>query len=480
VAVARPFDLVVIGLGTAGLTATRVAAAELGLRVAAVERARIGGDCLWTGCVPSKSLTASARAAHLVGRAHQFGVFPAQVTVDNAAVWSRLRDVRNDIAAADDNADTVTRWGAEHIVGQATITGPREVTVSDDDGTTVLTTRFILVCTGSRPSVPNISGISDVTTLTNDTLFDLDRAPQSAIIIGAGPMGVETSQALRRLGVAVTLVESADRILRREEPDLADRVAQTLRAEGVDVITGTTIDVVRGRSADSDHAVSIDIGERTVGADALISATGRTADVTGLGLDRLGVIATASGINVDARSRTTVPTIYAVGDAVAGRPRHTNVAAHDAAIAVRDMFLPGRGHAVTLAPVTVFTDPELARVGLTTAEAIDRHGERVVKVHDHELAHEDRARIDRSTSGVVRIITARSKIVGAHVLAPDAGDIISALAIAVRFSMSLRELGSVPMVYPTLSTAISRISAENEFARVRRLRQLARLSRWSG
>jgi len=478
--VARPFDLVVIGLGTAGLTATRVAAAELGLRVAAVERARIGGDCLWTGCVPSKTLTASARVAHQVGRAHQFGVFPAQVTVDTAAVWSRLRDVRTDIADADDNAATVTGWGAEYLTGEATVTGPREVTVEGDDGTTTLATRFIVVCTGSRPSTPAIAGLNDITALTSDTLFDLDRPPASAIIVGAGPMGVETAQALRRLGVGVTLVESTDRILRREEPDLADRVAQTLRGEGVELLLGTAIDTVRGRTTDTDAAVTIDIGDRSIGAEALICATGRTADVTSLGLDRLGVVATASGINVDARSRTTVPTIYAVGDAVAGRPRHTNVAAHDAAIAVRDMFLPGRGHAATLAPTTVFSDPELARVGLTTAQARERHGDRAVTVHDHELTHEDRSRIDRTTSGVVRIVTARSKIVGAHVLAPDAGEIISALAIAVRFSLSLRELGSVPMTYPTVSTAISRLVAESEYTRVRRLRPLARLSRWSG
>jgi pyruvate/2-oxoglutarate dehydrogenase complex dihydrolipoamide dehydrogenase (E3) component len=474
--VSAPYDLVIIGLGSAGLTAARVAAGELGLRVAAVERDRVGGDCLWTGCVPSKSVIASAAAAHSAAEAAHLGIDVGPASADRRAVWGRMATVRAEIAAAEDNAEAVRALGAEVFVGTARVTGARSVVVDGPEGSTEIDCRFILVCTGSRAAIPAVAGLADVDALTNETLFTLDSPPGAIAIVGAGPVGVETAQALARLGVEVDLIEAAPRILTSEEPELADRLTRILTADGVRLHLGSAVTNLRRVGDD----VGIETGAGEIASSAVMFATGRTANVEGLGLDRLGIVATAAGVSVDARSRTIVPNVYAVGDAAAGRAHHTHSAATDAALAVRDMFLPGRGTAATLVPWCVFTDPELAHVGLTAAEARERFGDRQVKVHRQELESVDRARIERRTDGVVSVVTARGRIVGAHILAPHAGEMIHELALAVRFSMSIGELAQVPHVYPTYATAVSQLVATHEFRRIRRLRGLARLSRWTG
>jgi pyruvate/2-oxoglutarate dehydrogenase complex dihydrolipoamide dehydrogenase (E3) component len=478
VGVAKPYDLVIIGLGSAGLTAVRVAAGELGLRVAAVERDRVGGDCLWSGCVPSKSVLASARTADIVANAPHLGIPAPPTPADRRAVWGRMATVRAEIAATDDNADVVRALGADVYVGTARVTGARSVAVDGPEGSTELDCRFILVCTGSRATIPPIQGLSDVAVLTNETLFSLDCPPDSIAIVGAGPVGVETAQALNRLGADVDLIDGAARILTREEPEAADRLARILEREGVRIHLGSAVTALRkGRDG---VTVEIGDGDDAISAGSVMVATGRTANVDGLGLDRLGIVASAAGIAVDARSRTIVPNVYAVGDVAAGRSHHTHSAATDAALAVRDMFLPGRAAAVSLVPWCIFTDPELAHVGLTAAEARERFGDRQVRVHRQEMEAVDRARIERRTDGVMTVVTARGRIVGAHILAPHAGEMIHELALAVRFSMSISELARVPHVYPTYGTAVSQLVATNEFRRVRRLRGLARLSRWTG
>lgn len=472
----KPYDLVIIGLGAAGLTAARVAAGELGLRVAAVERERVGGDCLWTGCVPSKSIIASAQSAHAVAEAAHFGVPAVPTSADRRAVWGRMATIRAEIAAIDDDVDSVRALGVDVFDGTARVSGARSVVVDTDDGSTELQSRFILVCTGSRPTMPAVAGLTDVDVLTNESLFGLESGPESLAIIGAGPVGVETAQALARLGSTVHLFDSAGRILTSEEPESADRLARILSSDGVELCLGSPVTAVRAARG----GVIVETADGEWPAERLLVAAGRTANVDGLGLDRLGIIATAAGISVDARSRTIVPTVYAVGDVAAGRSHHTHAAATDAAIAVRDMFLPGRATASTLVPWCVFTDPELAHVGLTPAEARERFGERQVRVHRQEMHEVDRARIDRRTDGLITLVTARGRLVGAHVLAPHAGEMINELALAIRFSMTIGDLAQVPHVYPTYSTAISQLVATHEFRRVRRFRGLAKLSRWAG
>ena len=474
---ARPFDLVIIGLGAAGLTAARLAGKELGLRVAAVERSAVGGDCLWTGCVPSKSLVASARALTDARRAERVGVDLRLSDVDTTAVWRHLSEVQADIAAAETDAEHVRDWGVELFVGHATVTGPRRVTVSGDEGDTEIETRFILIATGSRPSTPPVPGLAEVPHFTNETIFALEEPPTSLTIIGAGPVGVETAQALQRLGVEVTLIEAGARILANEEPELSDRLLTILRDEGVSVMLSTP---VTGAHVGEDDEIVLETAEGDLRAQHLMVAAGRSSDVVGLGLERIGVVATSAGVSVDARSRTIVPNVYAVGDAASGRPRLTSVATADAELAVRDMFLPGRSKATTLAPWCVFTEPELAHVGFTAAQAAERFGDRAVHVHRLELNRVTRARIEARSDGMIMLITARGRIVGGHILGHHAGEIINELALAVRFSLGLDELAQVPHAYPTIASGLSQLVDEQRLSRFRRFKQVAKIGRITG
>jgi pyruvate/2-oxoglutarate dehydrogenase complex dihydrolipoamide dehydrogenase (E3) component len=473
---AQQYDLVIIGLGSAGTMAAEFAASELGLKVAAVERARIGGDCLWTGCVPSKSLIASARVAHTVRESHHFGITTSEPTVDLEAVWGRIKTVQAGIAATDDSPDRFREMGVDLVFGTARVTGYRQVTVETDDGTRELNTRYVLVCTGSRPSVPPIPGIAEVPFLTNETIFELDAPPSSFVMIGGGPIGAELAQSLVRLGVPTTVLEMAPRLVPRDEPELADRLVQILRADGVDVHLSTAAKAVR---RDGDGVV-VETADDEHEADGLLVAAGRTSNVESLGLDALGIPVSAAGAEVDGRNRTLVPSIYVVGDAALGRPQFTHAAAHDAVLAVRDMFFPGRGSPPQLIPWCTFTEPELAHVGLTAAEAREKYGSRTVSVHRHELAVNHRALADRAPDGLILVVTVKDRIVGAHALAPTAGELIHELAMAIRFGVGLDEMSDLVHIYPTLAAGVGRIAAERSFASARRYRMLARVSRWMG
>lgn len=474
----RRYDLVIVGLGSGGTMAAEFAAGELGLDVAAVERGRVGGECLWTGCVPSKALIASGRAAHAVRSAHRFGVLvdPAAVSIDLEAVWGRIKTVQATIAATDDSPDRFRELGVDLVEGTARVTGAREVTVTTPDGERVLETRYVLVCTGSRPTIPPIPGLAETPHLTNETIFELDRPPASLVVVGGGPVATELAQAMVRVGVPTTVLETAPRLVPRDEPELADRLVQILRREGVDVRLATPATGVR--PGGEGVIVETDEGEHT--AAGLVIAAGRTANVERLGLDRFGIPVTADGVEVDARNRTLVPTIYVAGDAAAGRPNFTHAAAHDAVLAVRDMFFPGRGTPPQLVPWCTFTDPELAHAGLTAAAARERHGSRAVHVHRHELAHNDRARADDATDGLLLVVTAKDRIVGAHALAPGAGELIHELALAMRFGIGIHELSELVHVYPTIATGVARIAADRSYATARRYRSISRLNRWLG
>ena len=473
---AQQYDLVIIGLGSGGTLAAEFAARDLKLRVAAVERGRIGGDCLWTGCVPSKALIASARVAHTVRNASAFGVGVSEPDIDLDAVWRRIKSVQAEIAATDDSPDRFRDLGVDLIEGAGRVTGYHEVTVDTDDGPRVLRTRYVLVCTGSRPATPPIPGLADVDHLTSETLFEIERPPESLIVIGGGPIAVEIAQSMVRLGVATTVLEIAPRLLGRDEPELADRLATILRDEGVDLRLATGATEVRPGG----DGVVVETDDGTFTAAGLLIATGRTANVESLGLGAFGIPVSSAGVVVDGRNRTLVPNIYVVGDAAAGRPQFTHVAATDAVLAVRDMFFPGRGSPPQLTPWCTFTEPELAHVGLTASEARKRHGSRNVAVHRRELRDNDRARADGTTDGQIMIITAKDRIVGGHALAPRAGELIHELALAIEFGAKLTDLSEMIHIYPTLSTGIGRLAGERSFQTGRRYRFLTTVSRWFG
>lgn len=299
------------------------------------------------------------------------------------------------------------------------------------------------------------------------------------MVIGGGPTGVETAQATARLGIPTTLFEAGPRLLHDEEPELADRLMTVLRDDGVTVHLGSPVDEVVPADGPG-HPVEVRSGSTTTRAAAVLVAVGRRPNVDDLGLERLGIRVGEAGVEVDGRSRTLVPSIYVVGDAAAGRVHVTHAAAHDGAIAVRDMFFPGRGLAAGLVPWCTFTDPELAHVGLTAAEARRVHGDRVVEVHRWDLDRNDRARVEGRTEGTMLLVTAKRRLVGAHLLAPAAGEIVQELALAIRLGLGLGDLSRLPHVYPTISTSLQQLAAEQSIRSARRLRRLARLSRHLG
>jgi len=465
------YDLVVVGMGSAGLTATEFATG-LGLRVAVVERARIGGDCLWTGCVPSKALVASAKVAHTMRNAHRVGIGSVEPVIDLPTVWRRARSVQAEIAATDDNPHRYRQMGADLFTGQARLTGPNEVTVHAEDGTyEVLPTRFVLLCTGSRPHIPTIDGLSTDWCLTSENLFQLNAPPASLAIIGGGPMGVEMAQTLQRLGVEVTVFQRAHTLLPGSERSLVSRLAEMLTQEGV--VVHTTADV-RACVRRSDGLVDV---EANVGHDGkrvhprvagVLLAAGRTANTDDLGLQEHGIEVTKRGVQVDDRGRTAVRTVYAAGDA-AGRRYLTNSAGYEAVRAVRDMFFPGKGSVDGVIPSCVFSDPELATVGLTVDEAEEQFGTDSDSWRI-DLAHNDRARTDAHLEGAVVVVTAKGRIVGAHILAPAAGEMIHELSLAIQRELRLEELAEAVHVYPTVAGAIGQLATESAYEKAHRLR----------
>ncbi len=468
------YDLVIIGMGSGGMVGAEFAA-TIGLRVAVVERDRVGGDCLWTGCVPSKALLASAKAAHTMRVADTYGLPSVVPEIDTSLVWKRIRAIQQEIGATDDDPARFEAEGVEIIRGTARVVGPNAVRVLGEGLTgddRELETRVILVCTGSRPFVPPIEGLQEAGFLTSETLWDVERAPASMVMIGAGPIATEMSQAFVRLGIPTTVLQQGPRILPRDEPDLVDILVTKLRSEGVDLHFNVEVERV-AVSGGRKIVFGSENGEpsRWEGEELLV-ATGRRPNVEGLGLDEVGVKVGRTGIEVDERMRTAVPSIYAAGD-VAGRFLFTHSAGYEAVRAVRDAFYPGKGKVTDFVPWCTFTDPELAHAGVTVAEAEKKHGDDV-EVYRLDLSHSDRARADNATEGAIVVVTAKGKVVGAHILAPAAGEMIHELALAINEGLKLSEVASLIHVYPTLSTGIGQLAGEAAFEGAKKFRWLVR------
>jgi pyruvate/2-oxoglutarate dehydrogenase complex dihydrolipoamide dehydrogenase (E3) component len=470
------FDLVIIGAGSGGMTAAEVAA-HAGVRCALVERGRIGGDCLWTGCVPSKALIASANVAHRIRTAGRYGLAVADGSVDPAGVWTRLRGVQQQIAETDDSAARFEALGVRVHRGDARLLDGHTVAVNGQR----LSTRFVLIATGSRPSVPPIAGLDQAGYVTSETLFEQDRMPSSLLIIGGGPIAIEMAQAHRRLGAEVTVIELADRILAREERSLVERLQRTLASEGVRFDVSAAVE-----RAAVDGAAKVLRGtvagiEREWRAEQVLVAVGRSLNAGGLGLEDAGVAAGRGGIAVDDRLRTSLPSVYACGD-VAGRYLFTHSAAAEAAVAVRNMLYPGSKRAPAQISWATFTDPELAHAGLTAGEARDRLGAKRVHVVPWPLSHNDRARADAEEEGEIVVVTdARSRIVGAHILAPHAGELIGEFVLAMDRGLRLTpDLANLVHVYPTIAACISQLAAAATYVQMERpfLRTVRRFYGW--
>jgi pyruvate/2-oxoglutarate dehydrogenase complex dihydrolipoamide dehydrogenase (E3) component len=460
-------------MGSAGMVAAEFAA-TLDLKVAVVERARVGGDCLWTGCVPSKALLASAKAAHTMRHADRYGLPSVDPKIDTALVWTRIRAVQQQVATTDDDPERYRAMGVEIVFGEARLTGPRTVEVrATATEPRMLNTRYVLLCTGSRPATPDLPGLADAGYLTSENLFEIERVPATMTIIGGGPVAVEIAQACTRLGVGVTMLQKGDGILPRDEPALVRVLTAKLIDEGVDLRLGVDTERVEQHLGQK-VVFGTERGRPTEwAAEELLVAVGRRPNVEGLGLEDIGVKVGPRGVEVDERLRTNVSTVYAAGD-VGGRYLFTHAAGYEGVRAVRDMFFPGKGKAGALVPWCTFTDPELAHAGMTIAEAERAHGDDVV-VWRLDLSHNDRARADAASDGSVIVVTAKkSKIVGAHILAPAAGEMIHELALAINEGLRLQDVAGLIHVYPTIATAIGQLAAESAFEGAKRLRWLVR------
>jgi pyruvate/2-oxoglutarate dehydrogenase complex dihydrolipoamide dehydrogenase (E3) component len=445
------FDLVVIGGGAGGLVVAAGGAA-LGAKVALVEKHRMGGDCLWYGCVPSKSLLKSARIAHQMRHADRWAIAPAKPEVDLAQVMERVAGVIRGIEP-NDSPERFRALGVDVIFGDGRFTGPD---VFEVDGRR-LTARHFVIATGSRPAVPPIPGLADVAFLTNETLFALRENVPHLLVVGGGPIGCEMAQAFRRLGSEVSVVDVATGILPREDRDLAGVVQRILEHEGVRFHLDVTTESVGGAKGDLRMTIRESNGTaRTLTGTHLLLAAGRRANVEGLGLDAAGV-RVDNGRIVHTNLATTNPRISAIGDA-AGGYQFTHVAEHHAGIVLRRaIFRMGWAKPSPVVPWCTYTDPELARVGLSETEAMAQGVAH--RVYRFPLEDIDRARAEGEAEGLAKIVTdPRGRLLGAGIVAPHAGELIAEYALAITRGLKAADVSGTIHAYPTLAMVNRRVA----------------------
>jgi pyruvate/2-oxoglutarate dehydrogenase complex dihydrolipoamide dehydrogenase (E3) component len=437
-------DICVIGAGSGGLSVA-AAAAAFGVSVVLVEKGRMGGECLNTGCVPSKALIAAGKRARAIATARPFGLHTPRPEVDFAGVHKHVHDVIAAIAP-NDSKERFTGLGVRVIEGAARFKDRRTVAVGE--GVEIRARRFV-IATGSTPAVPPIPGLDVTPHLTNETVFDLTVRPDHLIVIGAGPIGLELAQAFRRLGTEVTVLEAAEP-LAREDPECAAIVLDQLEREGVRLRTGVMVERVEAAGLRVKVAVRESHGEVTIDGSHLLVATGRRANTAALDLERAGVKFDGNRIRVDKRLKTANKRVYAIGD-VAGDAQFTHAANYHAGLVIRNALfrLPTKvdGNAI---PRVTFTDPELAHVGLTETEARRRrYTIRVLRWPYHE---NDRAQTERETIGHIKVITTKQgRILGATIVGAGAGELITTWTLAISQGLNIRTFTGIVVPYPTLA-----------------------------
>jgi pyruvate/2-oxoglutarate dehydrogenase complex dihydrolipoamide dehydrogenase (E3) component len=461
---ARIRDLVVLGGGTAGLVAARTAAG-LGARVALLEPERPGGECLWTGCVPSKTLLASAHLAQQMRSAGRLAIEPVEPEIDFGAVMDRVRSVIHS-AGEPDRPERLAAEGIELIRAPGRF-GERGTVIA---GGRILRYRAALIATGSRPILPPIPGLAEARPLTSETVWGLERLPRRLAVIGGGSAGVELGQAFARLGSAVTIVEARPRLLAADEEEASSLLAAELRADGVELRLGRAVERVH---ADGDGASALILGGASAGSEAdavdapaagvervefdrVLVAAGRSAMTDGLGLDRAGVAIEADGtVRVDRFLRTSADHVYAAGD-VAGRLRFTHLAAYHGLVAVANALFRARRTAERRwIPSVTFTDPEIARVGLVEAAARERLGAApLVFRHDH--AELDRALTSGARGFSKLVCDRRGRLLGATIAGPAAGESIAEVARLIRERRRVADLSQMVHAYPTFTESPAR------------------------
>ena len=426
-------------------------AAAVKAKVTLVEKHRMGGDCLNTGCVPSKALIRSARFLAQTRRAEQLGFEPLEARFDFANVMDRVREVVRQVEPHD-SVERYTALGVECLQREARITSPYTVQIGDK----TLTTRNIIIATGARPLVPPIPGLDRTSYLTSDNLWELSQLPGRLLVLGGGPIGCELAQSFARFGSRVSLVEMAPRLLIREDPEVSDLLAERFREEGIDLRLGHKAVRFQERDGERELVCESGAGEVTLGFDRVLVAVGRRAYTEGLGLEALGIALNPNGtLQCNEYLQTRIPNIYVCGD-VAGPYQFTHTAAHQAWYAAVNALLGGLHKFradYSVIPHATFTDPEVARVGLNEEEA--RAKGIAYEVTRYDLAELDRAIAEREAQGLVKVLTVpgKDKILGACIAGEQAGELIGEFTAAMRHGFGLNRILGTIHIYPTLSEA---------------------------
>lgn len=452
------YDIGIIGGGAAGLTVAS-GAAQLGAAAVLIEKApQLGGDCLHTGCVPSKTLIKSAAVYWQMRNATRYGLPEVELPpVDFAAISRRIQEVIKTIQPHD-SPERFCKLGAQTLFGTARFVDEQTVEVTGEDGTKTITAHKWVIATGSVPSAPPIPGLADVPYLTNETVFSQTTFPRSLVILGGGPIAIEMAQAFQRLGSSVRVIQRSASILRREEPELAEMVRAQLASEGVEVFTETETSNV-AHDADGYH-ITIHQGgtERTVHGDALLVALGRTPDLTSLQLENAGVEYTAKGVTVDERLRTNKRHIFACGDCI-GQHQFTHAAGYEGGVVLTNaLFRIPRSVDYTWLPRVTYCDPELAAMGMTEQQARDA-GKRV-RIHTEHFHENDRAQAEGETEGVLKLVTDhKERILGVSIYGPHAGELLGEWVAITNGSVSLTTLAGATHPYPTLAEINKKVAS---------------------
>ena len=440
-------DVLVIGGGSGGLSVA-AGASQMGASVTLLEGHKMGGDCLNFGCVPSKALIASGKAAYSQSHGLQYGVADQKPKVDYAAAKDHVADVIATIAPLD-SVERFEGLGVNVIEEYGEFISPTEVKAGD----TIITARRVVVSTGSSPLVPPIPGLENVPYETNETLFELREKPKHLLIIGGGPIGMEMAQAHIRLGSKVTVIEGA-KALGKDDPELAEVVLNSLRDEGVKIAEDALAAEIRGKAG----AIVVEVKDgRVFKGSHLLMAVGRQANIDKLNIEVAGIERTRTGLVVDAGMRTTNRGVYAIGD-VAGGLQFTHVAGYHAGVIIRSMLfgLPSKAKTSHI-PWATYTDPELSQVGLTEARAKEVHGDKLEVVRFH-YSHNDRAIAERKTKGFIKLMVVKGRPVGASIVGYQAGELINLWALALANKMKMSQIAAMVAPYPTIGEINKRVA----------------------
>jgi dihydrolipoamide dehydrogenase len=446
------YDLTIIGGGSGGLTAARLAT-SLGARVLLIDKEHLGGDCLYTGCVPSKSLIHVARIVHQAKNAAKLGLVPANLEVDLAKINNHIQAVIRQVA----ESEKVYTEGVTVKFGEVSFKSATELTLNGE----TFSSRNTVISTGSRPLVPRIEGLEEAGYLTNEDVFNLMSLPPSLVIVGGGPIGLELGQAFRRLGSDVTIIEGLDRILPQEDQEVSAILTDVLRSEGIMVVTNALF--TNAKRDGNKKIVIAKQGEKHLAfeADEILLTIGRQPNIEGLNLEAARITYRNKGIKVNEHLQTSTPNIFAIGDVVGGY-LFTHIAAYQAGIAVRNALIPIIKKKVDyrVVPWCIFTDPEVARVGLTSDKAENHH--KATRIVTFPVADIDRAQAENATTGFIKLILAGKKeeIVGAHIVCAHAGELLGELTLAMQRHLTINDILDTIHAYPTMSTGIQQTAFE--------------------